>query len=601
MNLKFGAALIGLVALGLGAAVFAELPAPAPDAIAWEVTSADKNGRTGCHLQRAKNSTSFTVIYVAEMSPAARAGLKIGDTVTSIDDIPCGALDGNDARHFLTGNVGGILTLKVHRDGEPERSVNLTYEPYLNVYQSGLQAGDAEAEFAVGYFFAAYCSSPNHWTVAAQWLRKAADQGNARAETDLGYQYVYGYGVPQDFKAGASWYLKAAQQDDDVAEQRLAELYSWGDGVPKSDADAFKWNLRAAQKGNAKAECAVGYAYQTGDPVSRDDHVAYTWYCRSAKQGNPYGAWCLSYMYEAGRGVPRDLAAAYRWIRVAHAALPNNQEITQSTVILSLKSFVETRDSSSVDLPLVLSAFHREISIAFAVLLFVYLAIGISLLAYGLARSNYPPPLLQIFGWATFLIESQFVAVCAVFLYGRILSADLLLVAIVVLGAVPLVISSIGKTRRLIWRPPSVNWRHVLRFSAGAYGAFIMVMAVFHYLYDYAAGGSLPAQPTLALIGKTKDASAWVAYTTIALVFPVAEEILFRGYFFDALRRRFSGLFTVVATAFCFSICHMQGFYIFPLFCFGLMLGWVKTKTDSLFPCVAIHALNNAILLTFGV
>jgi membrane protease YdiL (CAAX protease family) len=600
MKRNLAAALIVCAMLTLAPGLRAADAAEAQDPGAPTPEAPEQHGRVGCQLTRAKDS-NFTIAYVAAMSPAAKAGLKVGDTVTAIDDIPAAKLSRNDAVHFLCGTVGGIVTLTLHRNGEPDQRVTLTRRPYLEVYTPAEQAGDAEAQYAVGYYFEYYNSASDHWTVAAQWLQKAADQGNARAEADLGYLYVYGYGVAQDPKLALSWYQKAAQQDDELAEYRLAELYSWGYGVPKSDVDAYKWNLRAAQHGNAKAECAVGNAYEYGRGVAQDFHQAFTWYQRSAEHGNAYGAWGVSYMYETGHGVPRDLAEAYRWIRVAHDAMPDDRKLTKSMVMLSLAAFVETRDSSSVDLTLFLSVFHREILIAFLVLLFIYLAIGISLLVHGLMTSTYPPSLFKVFGWAVFLLESQFVAVFAIFLFGRTLSADLLLVALVVLGVVPLVLSSFGKTRRLVWRPVSVSWKVVLLSCAGAYAAFVLSAIGYHLLTEAVTGGDLPAQPTMALIGKTKDSSTWVAYTSIALAFPMAEEILFRGYFFDALRRRFSALFAIVTTAFCFSLYHFQGFYILPLFCFGLMLGWVKSRTDSIFPCVALHALSNALMLAVSV
>jgi membrane protease YdiL (CAAX protease family) len=416
----------------------------------------------------------------------------------------------------------------------------------------------------------------------------------------LGWHYFYGIGVTENDDAAFKWTRAAAVQDDPAAEQLLAVLYAGGHGVEQSEVDAFKWNYPSAQRDNAEAEGALGWDYHNGYGVARDDRTAFAWEHRSAEQGNPYGAWVLSSLYETGQGVPRNMAEAYRWIRVAQAGLPKNLEIQKTAAILSLGAFVETQDFATVDVSLVLLAFHREITIAFAVLAFIYVALGMSLLAHGLATSAYPLRLWQAFAWAAFFMESQFVALLAILLFGNLLSANLLLTSIVVLGAFPLVISSLGRTRRQVWRPSTGNWKTLLLFAVSGYAVFMTVTVGYEALYRAVTGSSFPYQPTFALISKAKDSSAWIAYASIAIALPTAEEVLFRGYFFDALRKRFSGLFVVVATAFGFSIYHFQGFYILPLFAFGLVLGFLKLRTNSLFPGLAVHVLNNALMLAFG-
>jgi len=439
----------------------------------------------------------------------------------------------------------------------------------------------------------------NHYSAVA-WLMPAAYQGFGKAEQLLGWHYFYGVGVTRNDDAAFKWTKAAAIQDDPAAEELLAKLYAGGHGVKQSDVDSFKWSYRSAQQDNAEAEGGLGWAYHNGYGVAKDDRAAFAWEYRSAEQGNPYGAWILSSLYERGQGVPRNLTEAYRWIRVAQAGLPNNPGIPKSAAILSLGAFVETRDFATVDVSLVLAAFHREIVVAFAVLGFIYVAMGTSLLAHGLTTTLYPPRLWQAFAWAAFFMESQFVALLAIFLFGKSLSANLIFTAIVVLSAFPLVISSLGKTRRQIWRPSLADWKTLLLFAIGGYVGFMVVVIGYEQIYRAVTGASLPSQPTLMLISKAKDASAWAAYASIAIALPVAEEVLFRGYFFDALRKRFSGIFVVVATAFGFSIFHCEGFYILPLFVFGLVLGMLKLRTNSLFPGVAVHVLNNALMLAFG-
>jgi membrane protease YdiL (CAAX protease family) len=100
--------------------------------------------------------------------------------------------------------------------------------------------------------------------------------------------------------------------------------------------------------------------------------------------------------------------------------------------------------------------------------------------------------------------------------------------------------------------------------------------------------------------GKAKHESLWLAYASVALVLPIAEEIIFRSYLFDALRSRFSGKTVVIVTAFAFSLVHLQWVYLVPLFGFGLVLGWVRLKTNSLRLPILLHVINNGLFLALA-
>jgi len=92
-----------------------------------------------------------------------------------------------------------------------------------------------------------------------------------------------------------------------------------------------------------------------------------------------------------------------------------------------------------------------------------------------------------------------------------------------------------------------------------------------------------------------------VAFLAIALFLPVAEEIIFRSYLFDALRRFFSGEISVIIFALAFAAIHFQLLYFVPLFGFGLVFGWIRLKTDSLRLPVLPHIINNGFNLMLAI
>jgi TPR repeat protein len=66
------------------------------------------------------------------------------------------------------------------------------------------QAGDSDAQNSLGDFYYAK-NTPEDYTQAAIWYRKAADQGDPKAEYSLGISYCWHEGVPQDYSQAYFW------------------------------------------------------------------------------------------------------------------------------------------------------------------------------------------------------------------------------------------------------------------------------------------------------------------------------------------------------------------------------------------------------------
>lgn len=90
----------------------------------------------------------------------------------------------------------------------------------------------------------------------------------------------------------------------------------------------------------------------------------------------------------------------------------------------------------------------------------------------------------------------------------------------------------------------------------------------------------------------------WLA---LALVAPVAEEVLFRGFLFVGLRHSWLGSSgAIVATSFLWTIIHLQYDFFDKLLIFvlGLYLGWLRSRFNSILPPIFIHVVVNIIALT---
>jgi membrane protease YdiL (CAAX protease family) len=87
---------------------------------------------------------------------------------------------------------------------------------------------------------------------------------------------------------------------------------------------------------------------------------------------------------------------------------------------------------------------------------------------------------------------------------------------------------------------------------------------------------------------------------------PFSEEVLFRGYAFNALRggarsKRGGLIVAYLLSTLLFTLPHALGVtqgtigLLVPLFLIGLALAWLMHRTGSLLPCVVAHAVNNSV------
>jgi uncharacterized protein len=134
------------------------------------------------------------------------------------------------------------------------------------------------------------------------------------------------------------------------------------------------------------------------------------------------------------------------------------------------------------------------------------------------------------------------------------------------------------------------------------------VIAGYVVFIGFAAGWSAlldlhESDDVVKQLGADQSTIALVAVTIlVCVVAPLAEEFFFRGYFFGALRNWRGVWPAAIITGIFFGGIHAGsapvGFLV-PLAFFGFVLCLIYDRTRSLYPCIALHCINNSI--AFGV
>ena len=142
-------------------------------------------------------------------------------------------------------------------------------------------------------------------------------------------------------------------------------------------------------------------------------------------------------------------------------------------------------------------------------------------------------------------------------------------------------------------RPPR-DRRMAIALVIAAYIAFLVVAAIWVNALNLSPDDKLPK----SLGADESDiALALVGFLT-CVVAPVCEEFLFRGYMFRALRNWRGVVPAALIVGFLFGAVHLgsaQVGYLAPLAVFGVMLCLLYELTKSLYPCIALHCVNNSI------
>jgi uncharacterized protein len=133
---------------------------------------------------------------------------------------------------------------------------------------------------------------------------------------------------------------------------------------------------------------------------------------------------------------------------------------------------------------------------------------------------------------------------------------------------------------------------------------YYVVTAVWASLIKFHGSDKLPSE-----LGVSRSTAALVgAAMFVCVVAPITEEFFFRGFIFGALRRwhvvvagRNIGIWlAAIVTGILFGLAHTGSAspqYLVPLGFLGFVLCLVRWKTGSLYPCMALHSINNSLAL----
>ena len=162
-------------------------------------------------------------------------------------------------------------------------------------------------------------------------------------------------------------------------------------------------------------------------------------------------------------------------------------------------------------------------------------------------------------------------------------------------------------------RLPQATFRERLRWLGFRSTPLVPALGVIAVALVIGIGGSLiysqlityfhlPLQTNSDVLlqqGKAAPLTTLGLLAAAALAAPICEEVFFRSFIFIGLLKRMPLWPSVLLSAVIFGLAHADLGSLAPLFIIGLALAWARWRTDSIWPGIVIHAINNTAAALF--
>ena len=169
-----------------------------------------------------------------------------------------------------------------------------------------------------------------------------------------------------------------------------------------------------------------------------------------------------------------------------------------------------------------------------------------------------------------------------------------LVLYLLLLGLILLIATGLDVRRIFALRRPD-SWTRAVLIAGASFVAMWIAAALLELAFH--AGEEQGLDPDRLSVDKLAPFLLNVGLA--AIVVPVIEELIYRGVGFTLLAQ-FGDVAAIVVTSLAFALAHgiLDGLPVF--FVIGAALATVRSRTQSIYPCMLMHGLFNAVQVVLG-
>lgn len=150
----------------------------------------------------------------------------------------------------------------------------------------------------------------------------------------------------------------------------------------------------------------------------------------------------------------------------------------------------------------------------------------------------------------------------------------------------------------LMW----LRWKDTL-YAVAAFGIYLTLYAIMvEIVIKLFPSFNATQQQNVGFQNTTTAIELWMAFISLVVLPPIAEEIIFRGFLYKGIRRKWNVVVATLVTSVCFAAPHLlEGvgglLWVGALdtFILSVVLCGLREKTDRIGPGMIVHALKNGL------
>ena len=183
--------------------------------------------------------------------------------------------------------------------------------------------------------------------------------------------------------------------------------------------------------------------------------------------------------------------------------------------------------------------------------------------------------------------------------FSTVISVTIYLLTLLIVIGLPWVVKKYRTTRQELGLTRLPNWTDMLLAPLG-FIIYILLSALFTYLamtYLKFINFDQAQETGFSQLGQRYEYI--LAFVSLVVIAPIAEEILFRGYLLGKLRQHLSTWIAVLITSVVFAAVHLAWNVGIDVFALSLVLCVLRITSKSLWPSILLHMIKNGIAFYF--
>lgn len=180
-------------------------------------------------------------------------------------------------------------------------------------------------------------------------------------------------------------------------------------------------------------------------------------------------------------------------------------------------------------------------------------------------------------------------------LFGAVIAAVCYVVALVLVIGTPWVMAKRRTSAKEIGLHRLPLWSELGLAPAGMIAYFITSALVMYGVVQLFPDFNFNEAQEIGFKNLTYRYEYILAFFTLVVIAPVAEEMLFRGYLYGKLKKRIPWWSAALITSVLFGVAHGQWNVAVDTFVLGLFLCLLRDITGSLWPSIMLHMLKNGL------